>query len=212
MPLPDLRPDLIAVALATAAWCGAHSWFVSHTWRDLVRRRWPRIQVFSRLLYVTFSLLSLGLLMYWIRTLPAELLFDWPGWWAPLRWLGLVAAVVLFWLGSRHHDNRSFLGWTQVREYLAGRTPREPRLQAGGILGVIRHPWYTGTLFLLVFCLPFTDVNLVWRGVFLVYTLVGTELEERKLLKDFGESYAAYRARVPRYFPDPRHLMRPPRK
>ena len=64
---------------------------------------------------------------------------------------------------------------------------------------------------MLVFCLPLTDVNLVWRTVFLIYTLVGTELEERKLLTDFGNAYAVYRDRVPRFFPDPRSLWRRPR-
>jgi protein-S-isoprenylcysteine O-methyltransferase Ste14 len=78
-------------------------------------------------------------------------------------------------------------------------------------LAVIRHPWYTGTLILLVFCLPYTDVNLVWRAIFVLYTLIGTELEERKLLKEIGKEYAAYRARVPRFFPHLRTLGdRPP--
>ena len=48
---------------------------------------------------------------------------------------------------------------------------------------------------------PWTDVNLVWRGIFLAYTLIGTELEERKLLRDIGTPYAEYRSRVPRFFP-----------
>ena len=203
--------DLTSVAVWTTVWCLGHSWFVSHTWRDLVRRHFPRYHVFSRLVYVIFSLLSLGVLMSWIRILPAVTLFDWPGWWAWVRWLGIFEAVFLFWLGTRSYDNRSFLGVTQAVGYLSGRPTGEPRFRSAGILAVIRHPWYTGTLILIVFCLPFTDVNLVWRAIFLVYTLVGTELEERKLLKDFGAGYAAYRARVPRFFPDHRSLGRPPR-
>lgn len=44
-------------------------------------------------------------------------------------------------------------------------------------------------------------MNAVWRGVFFAYTLIGTELEERKLLRQFGQDYADYRRRVPRFFP-----------
>ena len=208
--MPVQESDLIAVAVGTTVWCICHSWFVSHTWRNQVRRYFPRFQVFSRLVYVVFNLLSLGALMFWIRTLPAVTLFDWSGWWAPVRWLGLFEAVFLFWLGTRSYDNRSFLGVSQALDYFTGRPLQEPRFRATGILSVIRHPWYTGTLILLIFGLPFTDVNLVWRTVLLIYTLVGTELEERKLQKDFPESYAAYRTRVPRFFPDPRILWRPP--
>jgi protein-S-isoprenylcysteine O-methyltransferase Ste14 len=39
------------------------------------------------------------------------------------------------------------------------------------------------------------------RGVFLLYLLVGTWLEERKLLAEFGAAYARYRREVPALFP-----------
>ena len=66
---------------------------------------------------------------------------------------------------------------------------------------MIRHPWYAGTLLLLAFGLPVTDVNLAWRLVLAGYVLVGTELEERKLLADLGPVYAEYRQRVGRFLP-----------
>jgi len=173
-----------------------------------VRRHFPRYHVFNRLVYVVFSTVSLGMLMLWIRTLPTVTLFAWPGWWMWIRWLGVTEAMFLFWLGTRSYDNRSFLGMTQAMDYMQGKPAREAPFRSAGILTVIRHPWYTGTLILLVFCLPYTDVNLVWRVVFLGYTLIGTELEERKLLEELGPAYAAYRDRVPRFFPDPRTLWR----
>ena len=202
-------PDLILVALWTITWCFFHSWFVSHRWRNLMQRVFPRYHVFSRLIYVVFSFLSLALLMLWIRSLPTVALFAWTGWWAWIRWLGLAEAAFLFWQGTRSYDNRSFLGVTQAVDYLRSVASRDPAFHTAGILSVIRHPWYTGTIILLVFCCHYTDVNLVWRTVFLVYTLIGTELEERKLLKDIGETYAAYRREVPRFWPDPRQLWRP---
>ncbi|MBK9471385.1 MAG: hypothetical protein IPO18_03755 [bacterium] len=124
------------------------------------------------------------------------------------RWLGLAEAAFLFWAGARAYDNRHFLGLAQMRDYAAGRQPAEPPFRAGGILGVIRHPWYSGTLLLLVFMLPWTDVNLAWRGVFLLYTLLGCELEERKLLRDIGAPYAEYRRQVGRYWPRRRSTAR----
>ena len=35
----------------------------------------------------------------------------------------------------------------------------------------------------------------------LAYLVVGSILEERKLLRELGAVYAAYREQVPRYFP-----------
>ena len=199
--MQDPQRNLVLVALWTTAWCVAHSWFVSHRWRGLTEALFPRYHVFSRLIYVVFSTVSLAVLMLWIRTLPEVLLFEWTGAWAWIRWVGLAEAGILFWLGVRSYDNRSFLGLTQAVDYLKGADPARPGFRTTGILAVIRHPWYTGTLILLVFMKPWTDVNLVWRGIFLAYTLIGTELEERKLLRDIGTPYAEYRSRVPRFFP-----------
>jgi len=192
---------LLLVGVWTSLWCVWHSLLATHRWREWVRRLFPRWHVFSRALYVAGSTLTLAVLMVWILSLPERMLWDWTGVWAYARWLGLAEAAFLFWTGLRAHDNRHFLGLSQLRDHALGRETAEPPFRADGILAVIRHPWYSGTLLLLVFCLPWTDVNLVWRGVFFAYTLIGCELEERKLVRDLGAPYADYRRRVGRYWP-----------
>jgi len=198
-----LSRDLIWTAVFTALWCLAHSVLITHAVRDRVRDLFPRYHAFYRIFYVLFSTATLALLFVWLFTLPQKMLWNWPGWWSWVRWLGLAEAMFLFWLGTRCFNGRTFLGLTQLRDYAAGRPSPPPVFTAAGILGIIRHPWYTGTLIFLAFCLPVTDVNLVWRLVFAGYVLIGTELEERKLLRDLGETYAAYREAVPRFFPHP---------
>jgi protein-S-isoprenylcysteine O-methyltransferase Ste14 len=192
---------LLLVGLWTSLWCLWHSLLATHRWRALVRRLFPRWHVFSRVLYVAGSTLTFAVLLVWLRSLPERTLWNWSGAWAFARWLGLAEAAFLFWAGARAFDNRHFLGLSQMRDYALGREAAEPPFRADGILAVIRHPWYSGTLVLLVFALPWTDVNLVWRGVFFAYTLLGCELEERKLLRDLGAPYADYRRRVGRYWP-----------
>lgn len=198
--MSDTAP-LGAVVLWTSIWCVLHSLLATHRWRDLVRRLFPRWHAFSRILYVLGSTATLVVLLAWLRALPERALLDWSGPWALARGLGLAEAAFLFWAGARAFDNRHFLGLSQLRDYAAGREPAEPQFHADGILAVVRHPWYAGTLLLLVFMLPWTDVNVAWRGVFLVYTLVGCELEERKLLRELGAPYAEYRRRVGRFWP-----------
>jgi protein-S-isoprenylcysteine O-methyltransferase Ste14 len=199
---------LPAVVSWTALWCLWHSLLATHRWRALVQRLFPRWHAFSRVLYVLGSTLTLAVLMAWLRSVPQQVLWEWKGPWAVARWLGLAEAAFLFWAGARAFDNRHFLGLAQLRDYAAGRQPAEPPFRAEGILGVIRHPWYSGTLLLLVFMLPWTDVNLAWRGTFLAYTLLGCELEERKLLRDIGAPYAEYRRQVGRYWPKRRRAAR----
>jgi protein-S-isoprenylcysteine O-methyltransferase Ste14 len=193
-----MHPALQAAALS-AAWCVLHSVFVTHRWRRFVDGSLPTLAPWRRLLYVTASTASFGAVALWIRTLPEQVLWTWDGAWAWIRWLGLAEAGLLFVLGARAYDGRAFLGLRQAADHLAGRTPRKAPLRTDGILGAVRHPWYAGTLVLLAFMLPVTDVNLAWRLVLAAYVLVGTELEERKLLADLGPAYAEYRGRVPRF-------------
>ncbi len=195
--------DLIWTAALTTLWCVGHSFFITHTVRDHIRNLFPRYHAFDRIIYVILNTATLGLLFVWLRTLPQQVLWPWEGWWVWVRWVGLAEAGLLFWLGLRSYNGRTFLGLTQMRDFAAGRHPQRPAFSTTGILGIIRHPWYTGTLIFLAFCLPVTDVNLVWRLVFTVYVLVGTELEERKLVRELGDVYVQYRREVPRFFPSP---------
>jgi methanethiol S-methyltransferase len=76
-------------------------------------------------------------------------------------------------------------------------------LQITGVHRYVRHPLYLGTfafiwgLFLLIPYLSLLIANIIITG----YTLVGIELEERKLVAEFGDRYIKYRTVVPRLFP-----------
>lgn len=69
-----------------------------------------------------------------------------------------------------------------------------------GILGITRHPWYVA-VFLLLWA---SDLNL---GILLVnavlsgYLVIGTLLEERKLVLEFGDKYREYQQKVSMFFP-----------
>jgi len=77
------------------------------------------------------------------------------------------------------------------------------QLQITGVHRYVRHPLYLGTfgfiwgLFLLW---PFLSL-LITNIIITVYTLIGIELEENKLVVEFGERYIKYRSIVPKIFP-----------
>lgn len=192
---------LLQIGLMASLWCFFHSLFVSHWWRNYLQIRFPRHHLLARIIYVLFSTVTLVALLLWVRSTPQNMLWDWPGWWGWIRWAGLALSGVFIILGARSFDNRAFLGIRQFADFFKGKVPKSPPFKTNGILGVIRHPWYTGTFLFLAFCLPYTDSNLVWRSIFFVYTIIGTELEERKLVGDLGNVYQDYRSRVPRFIP-----------
>ena len=189
------------VAISAGLWSVAHSLFITHRWQRWQNEKFPGLEPWSRLIYVLFSTLTLGLLLFWWRTLPQSVFWSWDGYWQILRGLGMLLALGFFGFGAAAYNNRAFLGLFQVRNHLQGKPREEPGFSRQGILRRVRHPWYSGAILFFIFCLPVTDVNIVWRTIFLIYTFVGTELEERKLIVEIGRDYEDYRQEVGRYFP-----------
>ncbi len=195
------RPSLVWVAITASLWCAAHSLLITLRVQDWLHRSLGRYHAYIRLAYNIISLISLGALSWWWFHLPATTLFAWSGTWQVMRIAGLALALFFFWAGSRVYDGHSFLGLRQINAARRGLPTRRPRIQRREILGRIRHPYYTGGMIYVIFCLPVTDVNLTWRTLFLLYLIVGAYMEERKLLAEFGMEYAWYQQEVPMFWP-----------
>lgn len=78
------------------------------------------------------------------------------------------------------------------------RTDRRPQLVTDGIYSRIRHPLYLATILLLLgmaAVYPFTNV-LVFALSLGGYVLVGAWLEERKLVRLYGQEYLEYRKKA----------------
>jgi hypothetical protein len=72
----------------------------------------------------------------------------------------------------------------------------------------VRHPWYSLGL-VLVWTRDMNGPLLLSASAITLYFIVGSRLEERKLLVYHGEAYRRYRARVPGLIPLPwRYLNR----
>ncbi|MBN8928548.1 MAG: isoprenylcysteine carboxylmethyltransferase family protein [Rhodospirillales bacterium] len=93
-------------------------------------------------------------------------------------------------------------GWRELY-----RAQGEHRLATTGLYSLVRHPQYTG-----LFVGLFGEGVVHWPTIFsvtlfplivIVYILLAYR-EERQMLKQFGEEYRLYKARVPMFFPGPR--------
>ncbi|MHA1959766.1 MAG: methyltransferase family protein [Candidatus Thorarchaeota archaeon] len=83
------------------------------------------------------------------------------------------------------------------------RTDRMSELVTDGIYSRIRHPLYLATIFGfigLAALYPFPRVIVFSLGM-VVYTLLGSLLEERKLIQHYGEAYHEYRKQAGFIFP-----------
>ena len=109
--------------------------------------------------------------------------------------------VLLFFFGGRRYDALQMLGIKQIRERTSNKVITDTgELDTSGILGITRHPWYLATI--LFIWARQLDVSAMFVNVILTsYLIVGTFLEEKKLIGEFGEKYLTYQKRVSMLIP-----------
>ena len=122
----------------------------------------------------------------------------------PFRWLVRtvsILAVVGFAWGVRALGKFDAFGIGPIRSYLRNRQLRAPAVVIRGPYLWVRHPLY---LFMLVLIWSFPDVSLdrlLFNVLWTLWVVLGTYLEEKDLVAEFGEQYRQYQKTVPMLFP-----------
>lgn len=97
---------------------------------------------------------------------------------------------------------RYFFEVSGIKVFKKGsKLPRE--LQTEGLHSVVRHPLYLGTLLFIWGCFLLFPLlsNLIACCLINIYTIAGIQIEERKLMNEFGEQYRHYSTKVPMLIP-----------
>ena len=189
------------LALLWILWCSLHSFMISGRVVSAVRRRFGDRYRYYRLLFNMVSVLTLFPVLLYSQTLRGDVLFPWTGVWRPVQLLLIVSSLALFYSGARHYDLKQFIGIRQIREHETKKGLTESgELDTSGILGVVRHPWYSGGI-LIIWARPLDSAALVTNLVLTFYLIIGTLLEEKKLVTEFGQAYRDYQKKVPMFVP-----------
>lgn len=166
-----------------------------------LRLRFPDFFRYYRLLYNLFAVVSLAPVLAYTFSLRGPTLVAWQGVWKVVTLVLGAAALSLFWAGARRYDFLQFFGLRQIRrENACSALSGDCSLDTGGVLSLVRHPWYTGGL-LVIWVRPLDLAAIVTNLVLCGYLVVGALLEERKLKALFGAAYEDYRQRVSMFFP-----------
>ncbi|WP_432821291.1 methyltransferase family protein [Trichloromonas sp.] len=193
-----MRFDLLILAGVWTLWCLGHSLLAADPVKQRLCRRLQRASFCYRLFYNGVAMVTLIPVLVWSSTLPGVALLAWGGPWRLLQWSLWFFAGWLVWSGFRVYPLKEFLGIDGLRR--PGASQPTPLLVTGGVLGLVRHPWYLAVLMLLWS----RDLNapaLVSSLVLSGYLLVGALLEERRLKRQFGRLYVDYQSRVPMLVP-----------
>ena len=185
--------DYFALAGGWILYFTVHSAMASNHFKEASRRVLGSGYRFYRLFYSTVSLVGLVLLLLLNANMNDNYFFSSEG---PIRYLSLVLTtfgVMTIQLAFRQYRASSFLGLA----------PEEHALRREGILKVIRHPIYSGLILMTVGFFLFIPnaAALITSVCILLYLPIGISLEEKKMIRTFGQAYLDYRREVPALIP-----------
>ncbi len=196
--------EYILLFILWILWCALHSLMISEVVVSGIRQKYGDRYRYYRIFFNLVSVLTLIPVVIYSGSLQIDPFFTWSGAWRPVQFLLALGAIALFYAGSRHYDLRQFLGIRQVMEHESRKGLTETGgLDTSGILGVIRHPWYTAGI-LIVWARPLDMAVLVTNIVLTAYLIIGTHLEEKRLVAEFGDEYREYQNKVPMFLPSGR--------
>ena len=198
---PISYPKYLMLSLLVIAWCLLHSAMISVSVTEYLKKRLGPKFRFYRLFFNLIAILTLIPVALYAYSLRTQAIFHWDGYMRIGQVLLLIVAVLLIFLGGRHYNVRQVLGIKQIKEGISSKAITDTgELDTSGVLGMTRHPWYLATI-LLIWARQM-DVSVLFVNVILTsYLIVGTALEEKKLIREFGEKYAAYQNRVSMLIP-----------
>ena len=193
--------NYIILSALVISWCFLHSAMISISVTEYLKRTLGPKFRYYRLFYNVVSAITLVPVVLFAHSVRTEPMFSWDGYLRIVQVVLLGTSGLLFFLGARHYDARQLLGIKQIQEGTLNKAiTNSGELDTSGVLGMIRHPWYAAGMFLI--WAGQLDVSvIIVNAILTAYLLIGTLLEEKKLVREFGAEYRAYQARVSMYIP-----------
>jgi len=202
-----MTTDTGILILVWLAYFAVHSVLASLMVKRFVAGHWPHAMPWYRLFFNSLAVLLLAVPLWLTLHGQAVSLWQWRG---PWQWLsGLLSVVALTGLvfSLRYYDGQEFIGLRQLHKRLMAVEDQE-HFQLSPLHRYVRHPWYFLAL-VLIWTRDMDSLWLVSATMMSLYFIVGSRLEEQKLIEYHGDVYRRYRQQVPALFPLPwRHLSR----
>jgi len=171
--------------------------------RPAFKKRWTKVvpKPIERATYVLATNIALGLVFLFWQPMGGVI-------WHVQHEVGRIALWGAFGLGwalvlaaTLQINHFDLFGLRQVWLHLRGVEYTPVKFQEPLLYRFVRHPLYVGW-FLVFWATPhMTAAHLFFAAMTTAYILVAIQLEERDLIAEHGESYKAYRRRVPMLIP-----------
>jgi len=193
--------ELIILSVLWVLYCFLHSLLISIPFTRFVKNRMGENFYYYRLFFNIFSLVTLIPLLYYTYTLREEEFLIWSSYWVYVKYILIIVAVILLIAGAQGYSFLQFLGLKQIRDKNVEENDIiSDTLNTSGVLGIIRHPWYAAVI-LLLWARDLDLPGLIVSIILTLYIIIGTYLEEYKLVRAFGSQYREYKKEVSMLIP-----------
>jgi len=185
-----------------AGYCFLHSFLISIRFTNYLTRVLKNYYSFYRLFYVLISLVLLVWVINYTAPLDTTIIITYVPPWSIIRQVMMWGSLLMFfWAFFFNYDSLSFFGIRQILNFKKLKTtnPSE-EIKKNGLLAVTRHPMYLA-LIIYLWCQTFRMADIVVNLILTIYVIIGTVLEEKKLVLEFGDAYRKYQREVPMLVP-----------
>ncbi|MCX6149695.1 MAG: NnrU family protein [Ignavibacteriales bacterium] len=192
----------LILSLMWIGYCALHSFLISIKFTNIITRLLKNFYAFYRLFYVLISLVLLVLLINYTSKYDNEIIISYSSPWSIIRYILMYGSLLIFfWAFFFNYDSLSFFGIRQILNIgkLKKANPSE-EIKKNGLLGVIRHPMYL-CLIIYLWSQTFKKIDIIVNAILTIYVIIGTLLEENKLVLEFGDAYLKYQKEVPMLIP-----------
>ena len=187
----------IFLALIWIIYCVTHSLLADPGWKKNMQTLLGNGFRYYRLGYTVFAFLGLTLIVFYQYQLKSTILFRGSSLLSVAGWILFISGILIMLICI----NKYFISLSGLQSLV--KEPPRSQLMISGLHRFVRHPLYLGTFMTIwagFLLLPLLSL-LISNTIITIYTLIGIELEEKKLILEFGEDYRQYKNRVPRLFP-----------
>ena len=166
-------------------------------------RKWLSGFIPQNYLGAFFSIFSglflLILMFFWQKSTSIQFELDGVPYWL-MRALFFLS-IIGFYFTIRSLRPFDPLGIREIFSSLKGKTAKGSFFTVRGTYQWVRHPLYFFSLLMIWAQVSVTADRLLFNGLWTIWIIIGTFLEERDLIASFGDEYRNYQRKVPMLIP-----------
>lgn len=196
-----MEQPLLILCLVWLVYFLLHSILASLRVKSFVAINMALIMPWYRLLFNGIAVLALVPVHAYMSYLSGDIIWAWHAKW---QWLSnslAIIAITGFIHSLKYYDMMEFMGIRQIVESNQLVNDQE-HLKISPYHRYVRHPWYFFAI-VLIWTRNMDTAWLVSCVMLTLYFILGSKLEDRKLVEYYGDPYQLYKSKVSGVFPLP---------